>query len=90
MAKVELEGKLRSGFPAMTATVRVHKRSQTSAAEMDCREPYSCHVGLRCEPSSGLSQRITSKGSCSVPWEMVTPGKKNSRAYPGHRQIEST
>ena len=27
MAKVELEGKLTSGFPAMTATVQVHKRS---------------------------------------------------------------
>ena len=26
MAKVELEGKLTSGFPAMTATVQVHKR----------------------------------------------------------------
>ena len=27
MAKVELEGKLTSEFPAMTATVQVHKRS---------------------------------------------------------------
>ena len=27
MAKVELEGKLTSGFPAMTTTVQVHKRS---------------------------------------------------------------
>ena len=27
MAKVELEGKLTSGFSAMTATVQVHKRS---------------------------------------------------------------
>ena len=27
MAKVELEGKLTGGFPAMTATVQVHKRS---------------------------------------------------------------
>ena len=26
MAKVELESKLTSGFPAMTATVQVHKR----------------------------------------------------------------
>ena len=27
MAKVELEGKFTGGFPAMTATVQVHKRS---------------------------------------------------------------
>ena len=27
LAKVELEGKLTSGFPAMTTTVQVHKRS---------------------------------------------------------------
>ena len=27
MAKVELEGKLTSGFPAMTTAVQVHKRS---------------------------------------------------------------
>ena len=27
MVKVELEGKLTSGFSAMTATVQVHKRS---------------------------------------------------------------
>ena len=88
MAKMKLEGKLTSGFPAMTTTVQVHKRSPRDGFLQWIVEAITVaalNYGMR--EALDSVQRLDPEAVAAFPGERWCNAGKLHGLYPGHHQI---